>query len=110
MLVRDFSNQSLGAVNAVTSIYSTDELDWVVVQTTGTWAGTLTFQSSLDGVNFLGLAGLPLTATAVGTYALSRTTNDIMKFNNLGKYMRIQMTAWTSGTANIMVAGFRIAK
>ena len=62
----------------------------------GTFTGTLTFQGSPDGTTFLPISAVPIaggvlssTATATGSFIIPLSM----------KYMRVRMTAYTSGTA-----------
>jgi hypothetical protein len=63
-----------GAGNTVT-LSGAHAYDAAAVQITGTWTGTVTFEGSVDGVNFVAMAATPLiggatasTATAVGAW------------------------------------------
>jgi hypothetical protein len=72
----------------------------VRVQLTGTWVGTVTFQSSVDGVNW---ASRVLTNSATGSVATTSTTNGVFHGDVGGRYFRLFMTAWTSGTATATI-------
>jgi hypothetical protein len=67
-----------------------------VLQITGTFVGTITFQCSIDGVSWVSLAAVPVaggaivtTATGVGIFLIPLST----------KYLRVRMTAFASGIA-----------
>jgi len=68
------------------------------VQITGTWIGTLTFQGSNDGTNFV-----PVNATDVSSNSTlpssTTTANGVFYVPLLFRYLRVRMTAYTSGTA-----------
>lgn len=75
----------------------------VSFQLTGTWVGTVTFQGSNDNTNFVSVSAIPVsvattapvqTATAVGGYLIPVQA----------KFIRIRVTAYTSGT--VAGAGF----
>jgi hypothetical protein len=63
---------------------------------TGIWVGTIAFQYSLDGLNWVGDDVINSTGSSV----ISTTINDTFR-SNVGsyRYYRIISTAWTSGTA-----------
>lgn len=89
---------SAGALNA-DLLASTDVGNYAVavVQVTGSFVGTLTFQGSNDNTNWFNILASNLGSTA----AISATTTTTGMFAvPLGfKYLRVRMTAYTSGTA-----------
>jgi hypothetical protein len=92
---------SLAALNA--SVDGTTDLaayTSVRLQITGTWVGTIQFQSSVDGTNW---ASRLLTQSGTTTINLvnSATTNGVVSGDIGGRYFRTVMTAYTSGTAAI---------
>ncbi len=80
--------------------------DWVVatltpnyqsatVQVLGTWVGTLTFQGSEDGTNWV---SLPATNVSTGASATTATANGVYQALVGGiNYFRVRMTAYSSG-------------
>lgn len=71
----------------------------VGVQVSGTFSGTLQFEMTIDGTNFVAIQ-----ATNVNTGALvtTTTTTGIFKFDAVGALVvRVRSTAWTSGTATV---------
>lgn len=71
------------------------------IQISGTWVGTISFQATLDGTNFYPINAVssttssPLPTTTVnGLYRL--TPAGVLSF-------RVNMTSYTSGTANIVI-------
>ena len=67
---------------------------------TGTWVGALTFQYSLDGINWT--SDTPLENVS-GTYITQTTTNNsYIATVAAHRFYRIIATAWTSGTASIV--------
>jgi len=75
----------------------------VGVQVTGTFSGTLQFEMTIDGTNFVAVQ-----ATNVNTGAVATTTTGtgIFKFDVVGALVvRVRATAWTSGTATVTVVG-----
>ncbi len=90
---------SAGGLNAE-AIPSTDvsAYRWVSVQISGTWAGTLTFQASNDNTNWLP-AILFTTSASSGAGGSTTTGNTLVHGPVYGRYFRVAMTAYTSGTA-----------
>jgi len=69
----------------------------ILLQITGTWAGTLTFQGSNDNVNWTGVQGVPTNGS--GTVPSSATTaNAAFLIPVQARYFRARMTVYTSGT------------
>ena len=70
---------------------------------TGTWSGTLTFQFSIDGINWVQDTVIN---SATGGTATSTTTNATFRATiDGGRYYRVVATAWSSGTAIIGYSG-----
>ena len=75
----------------------------VGVQLTGTFSGTLQFEVTIDGTNYVAIL-----ATNVTSGAISATTagTGVFKFDVVGIIAaRVRATAWTSGTATVTIAG-----
>lgn len=72
----------------------------VSMQVSGTWLGTLTFEGTSDGSNFVTLTVSNVTAaTAVTT----TTGNGVFAIANPGySTVRVRASAWTTGTANVV--------
>lgn len=71
----------------------------MTLQTTGTFSGTLTFEATSDGANWVtvALTDLSLTTSAIVT---TTTTTGRYAFSNQGALqLRARATAWASGTA-----------
>lgn len=72
----------------------------VSVQVTGTWVGTLAFEGSNDGSNYVPLRGYPV---AGGSYASDTSGNGAWTLPAGGLlYVRVRASVWTSGTATVM--------
>jgi len=76
---------------------------YVVFQITGTFVGTVTFQATLDGTNWIAVRAINMnsgvtatTGTVVGLYQLGVAGLGIVRAN---------VTAWTSGTITVWVRG-----
>ncbi len=75
----------------------------VGVQITGTFAGTLQFEVTLDGSTYVAVRTLNVTD---GTEAVTTTGTGVYRFDVVGVLAsRVRATAWTSGTATITMAG-----
>lgn len=73
----------------------------VAVQVTGTFVGTLTFEGSIDGVNYVALGLLPIADTT----AVTTTTTTGLWSGGVGgmAIVRVRMSAYTSGTATVSI-------
>ena len=77
MIATDATSSTAGALNAVSSTFQIENADDYGVQVTGTWAGTLTFQTSIDGTNWVTTAVQPVGATTSTTWVTTTTANGI---------------------------------
>lgn len=110
MIAKDTVVETLGALNAATTAFGVEDADFVGIQSSGTWAGTLTFQCSLDGTNWQTMATW-LSSTAENTGTTTSTTNGVWTRRVGGlRFVRVQMTAYTSGTATVRLLSTRMAK
>ena len=76
--------------------------DNVAIQITGTWVGTITFQGSNNGTNFVSTVAKESTNVSLAALTATTTTNGMFYIGtNLfhPKFLRVTMTAFTSGTA-----------
>lgn len=107
-MILNESSGTLGALNATSTATYTDVATFIGVQVSGTWAGTITFQTSLDGTNWQTQAVVPSNSTTLTTAVTTTSANGIFytPVNLLGKLFRIQMTAYTSGTASFNFVQF----
>ena len=102
---------TLGALNANSTIIDVSDSDFVACQAVGTFVGTVTFYASNDGVTWHIFAMHP-TATTAGTLdstGLSGNSTQAKPTNGI-KYFKVQMTAYTSGTATVHTACSRYGK
>lgn len=65
------------------------------VQLSGTWAGTIVVEQSNDGTNYV---ASPMLSQATGTVSLSTTTIGVFVVSVNTKYVRVRVSAYTSGT------------
>lgn len=74
----------------------------LVVQLTGTWAGTQSFEVSNDGTSWNACAGWSVTGGA--TPVTSATTNGHWLLPCAGRFFRVRFSAYTSGFAAVILA------
>lgn len=103
----NFRNSSQGSIAAnntsVTLSYRQFFNGGVGVQVTGTYSGTLQFEVTIDGTNYVALPALNINT---GAEATTTTGTGIFRFDVVGILMvRVRSTAWTSGTATVTVVG-----
>lgn len=71
----------------------------VGIQVTGTWTGTITFEGSVDGLNFQAITAFPTNST---TGATTTTSNGVWSTSVAGlTIIRVRMSSYTSGTAMV---------
>src|SRR5450755_1148057 len=96
------SSLSAGSLNA-DLVASTDvsTYKWWSLHVTGTFTGTLTFQGSNDNSNWTSVEGANLaTTSSISTTLLSAVVQNLLYAGIVAfRYLRIRMTAYTSGTA-----------
>jgi len=91
---------SNGNIRGTNSESSTDcsGSNLVTLQLVGTWAGTVTFECTSDGGNWVGIVGYRSTD---GNAVQSTTSNGIFRFNSSGlSRIRIRWSTFTSGSVN----------
>lgn len=73
------------------------------VQITGTYSGTLQFEVTIDGTNYVALPALNINT---GAEATTTTGTGIFRFDVVGIMMaRVRATAFASGTATVTIVG-----
>jgi hypothetical protein len=74
--------------------------DSVVLQVTGTFTGTITFEASVDGTNYVAIAMKASTQTTATTLVTTATAAGVFSLNIQGlPNFRARMSAYTSGDA-----------
>jgi len=110
MIIPGQSSGTLGVAEATVSAL-VEGANNILFQITGTWVGTITFEASADGTNWFVTAVKNTSETTATTLVTTRTTNGISQVYISGiPYVRARMSAYTSGTATVLVHADRIAK
>jgi hypothetical protein len=79
---------------------------FISLQLTGTWVGTVSFQGSNDGGTFYSVVtSNPSGGQAIGE--TSTTVNRLVKVPTIYKFVRIRVTAYTSGSVEGVAYGHR---
>lgn len=113
MGVEDDSQYDVSITGSLTALNSNLELDPIqkdshLVVVSGTWVGTISFQVSTDGINWITATTVNLTSGAV---VASVTTNGNFVMVTAGcKVARVIMTAYTSGSASITSEGSQFSQ
>jgi len=75
----------------------------VGVQLVGTFSGTIQFEMSIDGTNFVAVQA---TNVSTGAIATTATAVGVYKYDVVGALVvRVRATAWTSGSVVASVVG-----
>lgn len=99
----NFRNTTSGAIAAndtsVTLPYRYTANGIVTAQVTGTFSGTLQFELTVDGTNFVAVRATNLNT---GTPATTTTAGGIFTLDAAGALVaRVRSTAWSSGSATV---------
>lgn len=93
-----------GTITAISQTVTTPDLNGQgtgMFILTGTWAGSLQFEGSVDGTNFVAVAARAVNATNT---IITIGSNGTWRFNCGGfKRFQIRAVSFTSGTANITI-------
>jgi len=81
-------------------VFDTTGYASVCIQITGTWVGTITFQTANDPSNWASAIGW---TTGSAQAPISNTTgNNVFVFPTYAKFFRVAFTGYTSGIANVI--------
>ena len=103
----NYRNSTAGDITAlngaVTLTYRQFANGGIGVQVTNTFSGTLTFEMTIDGTNFVAVQATNVSTGVIGTTA---TATGVYKFDVVGALsVRARASAWTSGTATVTLVG-----
>jgi len=96
--VKFTDNTAKGRVGALGEAFGIDcsGCQTVLVQASGTWVGTLTFEARGDAGNWLPINGIAPNGTALVT---TSTAGGVFRFNTAGhQRFQVRLSAYTSGT------------
>ncbi len=91
--------------NAQSITIAAAQLDRVAIQVTGTWVATLTFEISFDGgTTYVGCSPVATTSTARTTGVATTAANGVWEVDAVAAtHVRVRSTAYTSGTAVVLL-------
>ena len=100
----NFRNQATGSITALEGSvelpYRHFDNGAIGIQVTGTWAGTLVIEATLDGTVYVALAFINANTGATVSGATGFTANGIYRTELVGVLKaRVRCSAYTSGTA-----------
>jgi hypothetical protein len=76
-----------------------DGYETAVLQVTGTFSGTVTFEATLDGTNWIAVQGINLNS---GAATSSTTSAGLFRFDIRGLFqLRARISAYTSGNITV---------
>lgn len=110
MYVPGTTTGTLAALNAVVEV-ETNNADNILFQITGTWSGTATFESSVNGTDWHTQSCRK--SDENNANQLHQTSNsNVLAFlqNNGCPRFRVRMSTYTSGTATVTFVSHRVAK
>jgi hypothetical protein len=92
--------------NDILASFDASAYKFVSIQLTGTWVGTVAFQGSNDNGTFEDIV-VQNTGSVLTPYVLSMSAIGGVKIPVLFKYLRIRVTAYTSGTVDGTAFGLK---
>jgi hypothetical protein len=92
--------------NDLVTSFDAGAYKFVSIQLTGTWVGTVSFQGSNDNGTFEDIV-VQNTGSVITPYTISSSSNGGIKIPILFKYLRIRVTAYTSGSVEGTAFGLR---
>ena len=99
------STGTLAAPAQTVSLSVAGGMNAATAQITGTWAGIIQFEGTVDGTNWVPINGVYAGGTAPGP---TISANGVVRLTPGGlASIRLNMTAWTSGTATITLRASR---
>lgn len=111
MTILKTQTSTLGALSAVSGVLDVSDADFMSVQITGTFVGTLNFQASLDNITFFQFA-IHQSANATSTADVVSATTTFLGYKSVWalRFVRVEMIAYTSGSAVVTLSSSRSTK
>jgi hypothetical protein len=109
MITPSTTTGTLGVLNAAVEV-NLDSAETFAMQVSGTWVGTISFSGSIDGTNYLPWGIQSLGRANNYDQQATTTVNGIFSHEAHVRFLRVQMTSYTSGTATVTITGDRTAK
>ena len=94
--------------NDLIASFDVSAYKFISVQLTGTWAGSVQFQGSNDNGTFVPIV-VQKTGVVLDPYTLTVNENGVIKVPVLYKFLRVRVTAYTSGTVSGVAFGYKEA-
>jgi len=109
-LVPSVESKTLGVAEEALTLTALTA-DTVVLQVTGTFTGTITFEASVDGTNYVAIAMKASAQTTATTLVTTTTTVGVFSLNIQGlPNFRARMSAYTDGSAVVTASVARSNK
>jgi hypothetical protein len=109
-LIPSIESATLGAAEAALTL-SALTADTVVVQVTGTFTGTITFEASVDGTNYVAIAMKASAQPSLATLGSTTTVPGLFSIAIQGfPNFRARMSAYTDGAAVVTTSVARTSK
>jgi hypothetical protein len=91
--------QSAAVATGNGTVIDCSNYDVIGIQVVGITTATITWETSIDGTNWVGVLVAPVTT---GTAALTATADGLFAFDCSGlSLLRARISAWTSGTITV---------
>jgi hypothetical protein len=97
---------AVGVTNGDLFSVDTSVYNYISLQLTGTWAGTVTFQGSNNNTDWVSIGSINMTAP--GAYVSTSTTTGAFVIPVATKYVRARVTTYTSGSVTGAAIGGNI--
>lgn len=109
-IVPSTTSGTLGAAEAAVTALCADS-DSIAIQVSGTFTGTITFECSVNGTNWVALAMKSSSQAALATLVTTTTAAGVFTVSTVGiQNVRARMSAYTDGSATVDISLTRFSK